>query len=38
MVGEHHLLSESEQTPGDRGVQRSLVCCTPWGHKESDVT
>ena len=24
--------------PGDGGGQRSLVCCSPWGHKESDMT
>ena len=23
-----------EQTLGDRGGQRTLVCCSPWGHKE----
>ena len=28
----------SEQTPGDGEGQRSLVCCSPWGHKESDRT
>ena len=27
-----------EQTSGDSEGQRSLVCCSPWGHKESDVT
>ena len=25
--------NEFEQTPGDRGGQRSLVCCSPWGHR-----
>ena len=29
---------ESEQTPGDGEEQGSLVCCSPWGHKESDMT
>ena len=29
---------ESEQTPGDNGGQRSLECCSPWGHKELDTT
>ena len=29
---------ESEQTPGDSEGQGSLVCCTPWGCKESDMT
>ena len=26
-----------EQTPGDSEAQGSLVCCNPWGHKESDT-
>ena len=40
MVGWHHWLDghESEQTPGDGDGQGSLVCCSPWGHKESDMT
>ena len=40
MVGWHHRLSgpESEQTPGDGEGQGSLVCCSPWGHKELDTT
>ena len=29
---------EFEQTPGDREAQGSLVCCSPWGHKELDMT
>ena len=29
---------ESEQTPGDSEGQGSLVCCSPWGHKESGMT
>ena len=29
---------ESGQTLGDSEGQRSLVCCSPWGHKESDTT
>ena len=29
---------EFEQAPGDGEGQRSLVCCSPWGHKESDMT
>ena len=29
---------EFEQTPGDSEGQRSLVCCSPWGRKESDST
>ena len=27
-----------EQTAGDGEGQGSLVCCSPWGHKESDPT
>ena len=40
MVREHRRLNghEFEQTPGDSGGQRSLVCCSPWGHKEWDTT
>ena len=38
VVGWHHLLNghELEQTLGDGGGHRSLVCFNPWGHKESD--
>ena len=32
------LGATTEQTPGDRDGQGSLVCCWPWGHKESDMT
>ena len=32
------LMDESEQTPGDGQVQRSLECCSSWGRKESDKT
>ena len=40
MVGWHHQLNghEFEQAPGDGEGQGSLVCCSPWGHKESDTT
>ena len=40
MVRYHHWLNrhEFEQTLGDSGGQRSLACCSPWGHKESHVT
>jgi len=40
MFGWHHLLNghEFEQTPGDGEGQGSLVCCSSWGHKESDTT
>ena len=39
MVGWHHLLDgyEFEQTPGDGEGQGTLVCCSPWGCKESDM-
>ena len=29
---------EFEQDPGDGDGQGSLVCCSPWGCKELDVT
>ena len=40
MVGWHHQLNghEFEQTPGYSEGQGSLMCCSPWGHKESDTT
>ena len=40
MVGWHPQLNghEFEQTPGDSEGQRSLVCCSSWSHKESDMT
>ena len=40
MVKQHHRLDghEFEQTPGDSRGQRSMVCCSPWGRKESDMT
>ena len=36
----HHQLNrhEYEQTPGDSGGQRGLVCYSPRGCKESDMT
>ena len=34
MVGWH----ECEQVPGAGDGQGSLVCCSPWGSKESDPT
>ena len=39
-VGWHHQLNghEFEQTPGESEGQRSLACCSPWDHKESDMT
>ena len=40
MIEWHHRLNghEFEQTSGDSEGQRSLACCSPWGHKESDAT
>ena len=40
MVGWHHLLNEHEfeWTPAVGDGQGSLVCCNPWGCKESDTT
>ena len=39
MVRWHHWLNghESERTLGDGEGQESLVCCSPWGHKEADM-
>ena len=39
-VGWHHQLNghESEQDPGAGDGQGSLVCRSPWGCKESDMT
>ena len=40
VAGWHHQLNGHEfaQTPGDSEGQGSLLCCSPWGHKESDTT
>ena len=40
MVGWHHRFNGHEfgQTLGDSEGQASLVCCSPWGHKELDTT
>ena len=40
MVAQHHGLNgyEFEQTQGDSEAQGNLTCCSPWGHKESDMT
>ena len=40
MIGWHHRLNghEFEQVVGDGEGQGSLVCCSPWGHRESDMT
>ena len=39
MVEWHHRLNghEFEQTLGEGEGQRSLACCSPWGHKELDT-
>ena len=40
MAGWHHWLDghEFEQAPWDGDGQGSLVCCSPWSRKESDMT
>ena len=40
MVGWHHQLNghEFEQAVEDGEKQGSLVCCSPWGHKDLDAT
>ena len=40
MVAQHHQFNghEFEETPGDSRGQGSLVCCSPWGHKELGMT
>ena len=40
MVGWYHRLDghELEETLGDSEGQGSLVCCSPWGCKQSDMT
>ena len=40
MVRLHHQINghEFDQTPGDGEGQGSLVCCSPWGCKKSDMT
>ena len=40
MAGRHHRCNEHElgQTLGDGERQGGLVCCSPWGCKESDST
>ena len=39
-VGWHHQLNgqKFEQTLGDGEGPGSLECCSPWSHKESDMT
>ena len=40
MVGRSHQLNgqEFEQALGTGEGQGGLVCCSSWGHKESDTT
>jgi len=40
MVGWHHRLDghEFEQAPGDGEGQGRLACCSPRGHRESDMS
>ena len=40
MAGWHHRLDGHEfgWTPGVGDGQGGLVCCSPWGHKDSDRT
>ena len=40
MAGWHHRCNGHElgQTPGNGEGQGGLVCCSPWGHKESEMT
>jgi len=40
LVGWHHQLEgdEFEQVLGDGDGQGGLVCCSPWGRRESDTT
>ena len=40
IVGRNHQLDghEFKQAQGDGEGQESLVCCSPWGLKESDIT
>ena len=40
LVGWHHQLDgrEFEQAPGVGDGQGSLVCCSPWGCNELDMT
>ena len=40
MVGWHHRLNghDFEEALGNGESQGRLVCCSPWGRKESDAT
>jgi len=40
VIGWHHRLNghEFETALGNGEVQGSLWCCSPWDHKEADMT
>ena len=38
MVGWHHQLNGHEFEQALGVGEGSLTCCSPWGHKESDMT
>ena len=40
MIGWHHRFNghEFEETPGDSKRQGSFAGCSPWGHKELDMS
>ena len=40
MIGWHHQLDGHDfgQAPGVGDGQGGLACCSPWGHKELDMT
>ena len=40
LIGWHQQLNghEFEKTPGVGEGKGGLMCCGPWGHKESDTT
>ena len=40
MAGWHHQYNghELRQIPGDGEGQGGLVCCSPWGHEESNTS
>ena len=40
VIGWYHQLNghDFEQTAGDGEGQEGMVCCSPWGRKESDMT
>ena len=40
MAGWHHRCNGHDlgQILGDSEGQGGLACCSPWGHKESDMT